>query len=52
MKHGKGKMNLPSGEVYLTIWEYDRMNGKGTYQDKNGAKMDVVWYDDVMVPLI
>ena len=51
MRHGKGKFENSKGEVYEANWKYDRINGRGIYTNKLGEKTEVVWYNDVMVPL-
>ena len=51
MKHGKGTMNLCTGDIYKATWLYDRINGRGIYINEEGQSCDVVWYNDVMVPL-
>lgn len=35
MRHGRGRMNWPSGFYYEGNWEFDRPKGEGKYFDGN-----------------
>ena len=47
-KHGKGKLVLRNGDVYVGSWVEDRKMGQGIYIYSNGIKYNGQWKDDVM----
>ena len=47
-KHGRGKLVLRNGDVYIGSWVEDRKTGQGIYIYSNGIKYNGQWKNDVM----
>jgi len=47
-RHGKGKLVLRNGDIYIGSWEDNRKTGQGVYFYSNGIKYNGQWKDDIM----
>jgi len=47
-RHGKGKLVLRNGDVYIGSWEDNKKTGQGVYLYSNGIKYNGQWKDDIM----
>ena len=47
-RHGKGKLVLRNGDIYIGSWEDNRKTGQGVYLYSNGIKYNGQWKDDIM----